>query len=208
MDENYIIANYNIINFKSNTQILGKDFDLTQIKSILINNIEVEISSSYRFETPGTKEITIIFNTVSFKNCKYMFFDCTSLISLDLSNFSTDNITNMEGMFHNCSELKSLNLFNLNTEKVTDMYALFGNCHSLTALDLSNFDTSNVINMMFMFSNCRNLTSITMTGDTSKAESLWMFRGISTNGTLYYNSKHDYSHIIQQLPDSWKAIAI
>ena len=35
-----------------------------------------------------------------------MFFKCISLISLDLSNFNTDNIIDMNAMFSNCSFTK------------------------------------------------------------------------------------------------------
>lgn len=33
-----------------------------------------------------------------------------------------------------------------------------------------------------------------------------MFRNITTNGTLYYNGKYDFSKIIEQLPETWTAI--
>jgi surface protein len=41
-----------------------------------------------------------------------MFFGCTDLKNLDLSNFDTKNVTNMSGMFEECTELKNLNLGN------------------------------------------------------------------------------------------------
>ena len=33
-----------------------------------------------------------------------MFFGCSSLKELNLSDFNIKNITNMKGMFHKCSE--------------------------------------------------------------------------------------------------------
>ena len=39
-----------------------------------------------------------------------MFYDCTSLASLDLSNFNTANVTDMMYMFSGCSGLTSLDL--------------------------------------------------------------------------------------------------
>ena len=38
----------------------------------------------------------------------YMFYYCSSLTSLDLSNFNTNNVTDMRSMFYNCSSLTSL----------------------------------------------------------------------------------------------------
>ena len=62
-------------------------------------------------------------------------------------------------MFYNCTSLKSLNLSNFNTKNVTDMYRMFYNCSSLISLDLSNFNTNNVTDINSMFSglneNCK-----------------------------------------------------
>ena len=54
-----------------------------------------------------------------------MFSKCSSLISLNLSNFNTNNVNNMNGMFYNCSSLVSLNLSSFNTNNVQNMSGLF-----------------------------------------------------------------------------------
>ena len=71
----------------------------------------------------------------SFKNnltrtC-YMFYDCSSLINLDLSNFNTQNVNDMSFMFSFCNSLISLDLSNFNTQNVTDMDYMFDGCESL-----------------------------------------------------------------------------
>ena len=38
-----------------------------------------------------------------------MFYNCSSLTSLNLSNFNTNNVNYMGGMFSGCSSLTSLN---------------------------------------------------------------------------------------------------
>ena len=50
----------------------------------------------------------------------YVFL-CSSLTSLNLSNFNTNNVTNMSYMFNKCSSLTSLNLSNFNTNNVYDI---------------------------------------------------------------------------------------
>ena len=50
----------------------------------------------------------------------YMFSYCSSLTSLTLSNFNTNNGNNMSCMFSYCS-LTSLNLSNFNTHNVNNM---------------------------------------------------------------------------------------
>ena len=56
----------------------------------------------------------------------------------------------MKGMFRYCSSLKSLNLSNFNTANVTDMYSMFGSCSSLTTT--INIMNSNVTDYKYMFS--------------------------------------------------------
>ena len=53
-----------------------------------------------------------------------MFYKCSSLISLNLSNFNTNNVNNMSYLFCNCSSLTSLNLSNFNTINVTDIFLI------------------------------------------------------------------------------------
>ena len=71
-----------------------------------------------------------------------MFQGCTSLISLNLSNFNTSNVTNMYGMFYSCHSLTSLNLSSFNTANVNDMRHMFSDCIGLTSLNLYSFDMS------------------------------------------------------------------
>ena len=92
-----------------------------------------------------------------------MFNGCRSLTSLDLSNFNTSKVTNMRDMFSSCSSLTSLDLSNFNTSKVTNMRSMFAGCSSLTSLDLSNWDTSNVTDIMSMFQNCSSLKDVYIT---------------------------------------------
>ena len=73
-----------------------------------------------------------------------MFYGCSSLLSLDLSNFNTQNVASMEGMFFNCSSLSS-DLSNFNTQNVKSMIYMFYSCSLLTSLDLSNFNTQKCI---------------------------------------------------------------
>ena len=62
----------------------------------------------------------------------------------------------MGSMFYGCSSLRELNLSNFNTNNVTYMRYMFYGCSSLKELNLSNFNTNNVTNMSYMFSGCSN----------------------------------------------------
>lgn len=99
-------------------------------------------------------------NTANVKTMSKMFYDCSSLLSLDLSNFDTSNVTDMSFMFEQCSKLSYLDLSKFNTAKVTNMKSMFYSCSSLTSLDLSKFNTANVTDMIAMFRRCLCLTSL------------------------------------------------
>ena len=53
------------------------------------------------------------------------------------------NMSNMSNIFIGCSSLTSLNLSNFNRNNVNDMSEMFSHCRSLTSLNLSNFNTNN-----------------------------------------------------------------
>lgn len=98
---------------------------------------------------------------------KNMFYFCSNLTTLDLSNFDTSNITDMSYMFGFCSALTTLDVSNFDTSNVTDMSYMLGFCSALTTLDVSKWDTSNVVDMNEMFYKCSGLTAIKV-GDKFK----------------------------------------
>ena len=63
-------------------------------------------------------------------------------------------------MFVYCTSLASLDISNYRTSEVTDMNSMFSNCSSLTTLDLSKFDISKVDKMHNMFQGCAMLEYI------------------------------------------------
>jgi surface protein len=52
----------------------------------------------------------------------------------------------MEWMFRDCRSLTTLDVSSFNTSNVTTMYKMFDGCHALTTLNLSNFNVSKVTN--------------------------------------------------------------
>ena len=67
----------------------------------------------------------------------YMFYGCSSLTSLNLSNneiyliFNTNNVNNINHMLYYCSSLTCLNLSNFNNVKyMNDMFYAFNRIFS------------------------------------------------------------------------------
>ncbi len=94
---------------------------------------------------------------------RYMFFNCSSLSSLDLSNFNTVSVTDMNEMFSGCSSLTSLDLSSFNTSNVTDMDAMFAYSTEIQSLDVRNFNTSKVTTMIGMFASMHSLQELDLT---------------------------------------------
>ena len=68
----------------------------------------------YKFLKIGKYNIQILFKS-SLTNTNKMFSNCSSLTSLNLSNFNTNNVIDMSNMFSYCSSLTSINC---NDEKI------------------------------------------------------------------------------------------
>ena len=166
--------------------ILSNDYDNVNSfphsnypKEIYINDInQSEVNYFYNFEQENNTVTLIWYNKIDncrnmFRYCSNiteidfsdlvesmwcMFCYCTSLISLNLSNFKTSSVTALESMFSFCYSLSSIELSSFNTSQVSYMNSMFKLCRSLTSLNLSNFDTSKVVNMGNMFKHCSSLT--------------------------------------------------
>ena len=133
------------------------------------------------------------------------FANMTNLTSITgLSYLNTEEVTNMQSIFWNCSKLTSIYLSNFNTAKVTNMYGMFYSCTGLTSLNLSRFNTAKVTNMNNMFRGSSNLTTIYAgSGWTTNAvtQSSEMFLScdklVGGQGTTYSSSHVDkaYAHI-------------
>ena len=119
-----------------------------------------------------------------------MFFNCSSLTSIETRNFSTSKVTSMANMFEGCKSLTMLNLSNFNTAKLTNMSGMFKNCESLTSLDLTSFNTSIVANMSDFVLGCKNLRKLDITSfNTANTTNMGhMFADCSSLQTLNLTS--------------------
>ena len=123
---------------------------------IYINDKKIEFNNIYISEEKCDIKVKFIFKKLLTSTC-YMFRGCSSLKSIDLSSFKTNNINNMSYMFCYCSILESIDLSSFNTTNVKDMRGMFNGCSSLKSLDLSSFDITNVQYMGNMFYKCSSL---------------------------------------------------
>ncbi|WP_278952798.1 MucBP domain-containing protein [Lactobacillus apis] len=92
----------------------------------------------------------------------YMFNDCESLTSLNLSSFNTANVTEMRAMFRRCKALTALDLSSFNISKVIDMEAMFEGDDNLVDLNISSFKTTLPVNLGATFKNCASLVELNL----------------------------------------------
>jgi len=158
--------------------------DISKIKEMIVDGIQVSPSNYRLFNDTQDHEIFMLLDLSKYRNLlSSMFYGINSMISISFSPFfNTSNITNMGFLFYNCYSVTSINLSNFNTSNVKDIQSMFDNCYSLTSINLSNFNTSNVIRMQSMFYNCSSLTSINLSNfNTSKVNDMsYMFYNCSS----------------------------
>ena len=150
------------------TSLYGFFMDLTKLETITgleyLNTEKVTDMSYMFFACSKLTSLDVTnFNTENVKNMVRMFYNCSALTSLDVTKFNTGNVTNMRYMFCACSALTSLDVTKFNTGNVTDMGYMFYNCSKLTSLDVTKFNTAKVTDMSNMFVNCSKLTSLDVT---------------------------------------------
>ena len=120
-------------------------------------------------------------NTAKVTNMSFMFYGCSALTSLDLTNFNSAKVTDMSYMFYGCSALTSLDLTNFNTAKVKFMDNMFNGCSALTTIYASDkFVTDNVSYGSDMFTGCKSLK------DYSESKTGHTFANCGTTG--YFTS--------------------
>ena len=130
-----------------------------------------------------------------------MFRGCRSLTTIPPLN--TSNVNDMSYMFERCKSLTTIP--QLDSSNVTNMTNMFNECTKL--INVPQLDISSVTNMFQMFTHCQNLNEVRFKGKPQTSIDLdYAFSNIAENGTLYYDSRYDYSKIINVLPSTWTAV--
>lgn len=101
---------------------------------------------------------------------------CSSLTTLDVSNWNTSNVASFANFVQGCSLLTTLDVSNWNTSNATRFDSFVQGCSLLTTLDVSNWNTSNVTNFVNFIRNCQSLTVLNVLNwDTSNVVNFFGF---------------------------------
>ena len=158
--EEYIKTNSNNIDIKNLSEELKNEKEIKECE-IRINDELIPFDYFYEFKHSKKYTIKYTFKSLLTK-ANYLFYNCSSMINIDLSDFDAKNVTDMSYMFYQCSSLINIDASYLNSQNVLDMSYLFCNCSSLINIDLTYFNTQNVKNMCCMFSGCSSLVDINL----------------------------------------------
>ena len=189
-------------NMKRENKIKNKEDDwkyenekeIKESIEIKVDEKIIPFSYYYKFEKEGKYTIKYKFKN-NLTKINHLFYECKSLINIDLSNFNTENVINMSSMFSNCISLTNLNLSNINTENVTNMSELFYVCESLISIDLSSFNTRNVNNMSMMFYGCESLVNLNLSNfNTQNVTNMngmfWTCNSLTNINLLNFNTQN------------------
>lgn len=119
----------------------------------------LKVNSSTTTQDNGADRNILTFNTEGVTSMSGMFKDC-KVKHLDLSSLRTHNVTDFSDMFYNCDSLIDLNVDGFDTSNAEDFNGMFHGCNKLTQLNVKHFNTNSVLHMSYLFSGCRRLKVI------------------------------------------------
>jgi surface protein len=87
-------------------------------------------------------------------NINAMFYNCSQLQQLDVSNWDVSNVTTMIQTFDSCSQLQQLDVSRWDVRSLTNLQGAFSYCSQLQQLDVSSWDVKNLVNIGNLFQGC------------------------------------------------------
>ena len=190
LSDNYIVGQFIISQANVEERIINGYYGHKDLVDIYINDAKVDFSQTIVFPKAG--EYTILYNfKQKLTGMDRLFYQCVSLVSLDLSHFDASNVDEMDSTFRESKNLQTVNLNNFDASKVTYMGGLFKDCSGLVALDLSTFKTSEALrDTRNMFDNCVSLRYLNLDNFNTKNVGVmyYMFLGCKSLKTLDLSS--------------------
>ena len=141
---------------------ISSDGILTIDSGNLPNNF---IASPWGQYSSLIKEVRLSGEIIAGDYLNYLFDGLSNVTNIQNLNYlNTSKTTRMMYVFRNCSSLQSLDLSSWDTSKVVTFTAMFNGCRSISNLDLSTFDTSSAHSYYMMFNNCPALKVLNIRG--------------------------------------------
>jgi hypothetical protein len=136
------------------------------------------------FDNCGWSKIPKLINMNAATNLSGMYQNCANVTTIDTSAWNTTRVTKFANLFYGCTKLTTVDLSNITTGALSgassdSFYQLFTNCSSLTSIDMhhmvlpSTGNLNRIPSMSSMFTNCKALTSLTPPTTAFKTNGNW-----------------------------------
>ncbi|MCQ2819340.1 MAG: DUF285 domain-containing protein [archaeon] len=145
-----------------NLSVKEKNLINASTSKMFINDAEVKFTNVLPGE--GNFKVKIVINPgVKITSLCKLFFQCSSLVKIDFTNFDASHLISMESMLEYCINLNSANLAGtsgFNTSKVERMNFVLCFCINLKEINFTNFSTRKATDFTQMFFYCQNLEKL------------------------------------------------
>ena len=146
------------------TNFLGTFYECSGLTSLDLTTWDTSNIGDMTNMFLGCESLTSInlsgLNLSNVKVMSFAFRGCKKLTNIDFP----DNVApiNLEYMFYDCSSLASLDISKWDKSKIDSIYCMFLHCTGLVSLDLSNWQAHvAAIDMIGTFTGCTSLRTIT-----------------------------------------------
>lgn len=139
------------------------------------NNIPKNISNFFSrcwlLEDDQIQRVISILNNQPIEQIYHMFYECKSLVNIDLSQMDLQSVDTLHSLFENCDKLKTIKLppFGLNSS--VSLVNIFTGCKSLINITLPSSILNNTIkvnNLYNTFMDCTNLPNLVINNIVKK----------------------------------------
>ena len=125
---NFLSSSFSSTYYPNQIKVGGTNIDL--------NSISYSFSSSL-------STVQLIWNNIV-KDCYRMFYACTAIYNIDLTDFDTSQVTYMNSMFRDCTSLTSINFANFDASQLTCVEYMFSGCTSLIYINFGTFNENHI----------------------------------------------------------------
>ena len=140
-------------------------YNCSNLRTLSILQFKTSNVQDISFMFYGTSNLSALvlpsdFDLSSVTNTSNMFYECSGLQSLDLSNKNLSSVLSMEQMFRRCKSLRIVNMEGCDISSATTLSNMFSQCENLASINLSNVNARSVTDISQMFFQCKSLENV------------------------------------------------
>ena len=179
----------------SNVTSMYGMFSANNFTTLDLSNFDTSKVTDMGFMFSENKKLTNLILPSTFKTGRvvsmdHMFYYCSALENLDLSNFDTRNVTNMNAMFLRCESIKEIDFSDKDLSSLTTAWNLAMYCKKIEEFKLGKVKLKNAIDMHDAFPYCYALKVVDLSSVTSFTDCSRIFGGCKVLEVAYINDNY------------------